>query len=63
MWYFERIPEEERPVARNHYEQGQLPELMNIYNKYKVSPTLLTPCCSINKTIEWTKWAIHKGIL
>lgn len=63
MWQFNRLPAPVKPEVRALYEEGQFFQILDIYNEYKVSPDFLTPCCSIQKVIEWTNWAIHNGEL
>jgi len=61
MWYFERIPQEMRGQVIGLYEKNQYRELISIYNKYKVSPDPLKPCCSFEMIRLWTAWAIREN--
>lgn len=61
MWYFSNLPPDKKTEARTLYQAGEFVALMNLYNTYRVSPDHLVPCCSINKMIQWTNWAISQG--
>jgi len=63
MWYFEKIPAEKIPEVLSAWERQNFRELIAIYNKYKVAPERLTPCCAGEAITLWTKWAIREGKL
>lgn len=63
MWYFEKIPAEKVPDVLAAWEKQDFRKLIEIYNRYKIAPQTLTPCCAGEAVTLWTKWAIREGKL
>lgn len=63
MWRFERIPPEEQDQVLIAWEQQDLKTIFTIYQKRKVAPERISPCCATKLVMEWTEYAIKNGLI
>lgn len=61
MWDFDKLPKEEHGRVLEAYRLNRTAELMQIHNKYKLSPTHY--CCNSKPVVRWFKWAIDEGLI
>lgn len=56
MWDWTKLPESEHADAVRMYEAGRWGALMELHNKYQLSPQTL--CCDDKPVRKWFAWAI-----
>lgn len=63
MWDFSKLPVDVHGEVLRLFDDRRFSELRDIYNTYRVSPQLLTPCCSNELIQQWTIYARTTGLL
>lgn len=61
MWDFSKLPEQEHENAITHFSNRQWGKLMDMHNKYSLSPN--PQCCNSGPTQRYFRWAIEKGLI
>lgn len=61
MWDFSKLPKEEHENVVNLVTLKQWGKLMDIHNKYQLSPTFF--CCDEKPAQRWFTWAVEQKII
>ena len=63
MWNFDKIPAGELQAVRHMVSVADIPGLVNIHNKYRLSDWQYSPCCEGAGVLKWFQWGLENGKL